>query len=192
MAGDRPASYDELIAELDRANPVRSRPTGLWPRLVAGLVDLILAALVAMPIGVFAENANIGLGLYFLVLAPLMLRRFGTTPGHALFETEVVPLHGERTTFFQGAVRYLTMCGPLMVGLVIDAWADLADAETLRWVAGATTVVGVAYPLLELARVALTTADARALWDRAAGTRVRYRLRGTGSLIPTGAPISRG
>ena len=81
---DRPASYDELIAELDRANPVRSRPTGLWPRLVAGLVDLILAALVAMPIGVFAENANIGLGLYFLVLAPLMLRRFGTTPGHAL------------------------------------------------------------------------------------------------------------
>ncbi len=189
---DRPASYDALIAELDRANPVRSRPTGLWPRLVAGLVDLILAALVAMPIGVFAENANIGLGLYFLVLAPLMLRRFGTTPGHALFETEVVPLHGERTTFFQGAVRYLTMCGPLMVGLVIDAWADLADAETLRWVAGATTVVGVAYPLLELARVALTTADARALWDRAAGTRVRYRLRGTSSLIPTGASISRG
>ena len=51
---------------------------------------------------------------------------------------------------------------------------------------------GVAYPLLELARGALTTADARALWDRAAGTRVRYRLRGTGSLIPTGAPISRG
>ena len=38
---DRPASYDLLIAELDRANPVRSRPTGLWPRLVAALTKTI-------------------------------------------------------------------------------------------------------------------------------------------------------
>ncbi|MBL8622383.1 MAG: protein kinase [Myxococcales bacterium] len=189
---DRPASYDELIAELDRANPVRSRPTGLWPRLVAGLVDLIIAALVAMPLGLFVEDANVGLALYFLVLAPLMLRRFGTTPGHALFETEVVPLHRERATFVQGALRYLTMTGPLMLGLAIEGWADLADSEPTRWVAGALTVLGVAYPLIELARVALTTADARTLWDRAAGTRVRYRLRGSGSLIPAGAPPSRG
>ena len=190
--GDRPASYDELVAELDRANPVRSRPTGLWPRMVAGLIDLIVAALMSMPIGILADDANVGLAFYFLVLAPLLLRRFGTTPGHALFETEVVPLRGDRTTFFQGALRYLTMTGPLMLGLAIEGWADLADSEPTRWVAGAVTVLGVVYPLIELARVALTTVDARTLWDRAAGTRVRYRLRGSGSLIPTGAPISRG
>ncbi len=187
---DRPASYDALIAELDRANPVRSRPTGLWPRLVAALIDLIIAALISMPISVIADDANVGLGAYFLLLEPWMLRRFGTTPGHSLFETEVVPLHAERTTYMQGALRCLTMCGPLMLGLALKAWAELTDSTPLHWVAGALTLGGVAYPLIELARVALTTADARTLWDRVAGTRVRYRLRGTGSLLVGAAPPS--
>lgn len=185
---DRPASYDELIAELDRANPVRSRPAGLWPRLVAGLVDLIVAALISIPLGMLIDDGNLGLGLYFLVLAPLLLRRFGTTPGHSLFETEVVPLHADRVTFFQGATRYLTMVGPMAIGLALTAWAELIDADWLHYLGGGVTVLGVVYPLLELARVALTTADARALWDRVAGTRVRYRVRGSGSLLPPSAP----
>ncbi|MBK9031187.1 MAG: protein kinase [Myxococcales bacterium] len=177
---DRPATYDELIDDLDRANPVRSRPAGFWPRAVAGLVDLIGAGLIAVPIGVLlGGNGNLGLGLYFLLLIPLVIRRFGTTLGHALFDLAIVPVRGARTGFLTAALRYLVMLGPMMAGMAIDRFGDVLESRLLGFVGGAVTFVGFAYPLVELARVALTTADAATLWDRAARTRVRYRVRGS-------------
>jgi serine/threonine protein kinase len=186
--GDRPASYDALIAEFDRANPARSRPAGFVPRTVATVVDLIGAGFLAVPLSMLADgNGNISIALYFLVLAPLMLRRYTTTLGHALFDLTIATDDGGRLRFLRAALRYLVMGGPLLLGLALEGIIGGEQFPHLRWIPLALTAVGVAYPLIELMRVALTTADAATLWDRASRTRVRYRVRGTIALGAVGA-----
>ncbi|MEZ4404560.1 MAG: protein kinase [Kofleriaceae bacterium] len=182
-AADRPASYDELIALLDQANPARTRPAGFWVRGVAMGIDLVCAALVSIPFAVVADGSgNLGLLLYFLVLAPLMVARFGTTIGHALFELTITPARGDgRVRFLRAARRYLTMSAPLALGIALEASAT--DSTPARAARIAVTIVGLLYPVIELARAALFSPDAGTLWDRAADTRVRYRSR-TSALAP--------
>jgi hypothetical protein len=75
----------------------------------------------------------------------------------------VVPQRGERTPHLRAARRCLVLLGPLLIGLAVDGWADLTSLAWVHDLAGALTKIGVAYPPPELARVALTAADARAL-----------------------------
>jgi len=71
-----------------------------------------------------------------------------------------------------------------MIGLVAQSVNGHVGARGLDIAAEGVSVLGLALPPLELLRVALTTADARPLWDRVAGTRVQYRTRGA---APTAA-----
>ena len=191
--GDRPASYDTLIVELDRASPARSRPAGFWPRAVATVVDLIGAGFLALPLSMMPSgNGNISIALYFLVLAPWMLRRFATTLGHALFDLIIATDDGARLGFLRAAVRYLVMGGPLLLGLAFEGIIGGEEYPHLRWIPLLLTAIGLAYPVIELMRVALTTADAATVWDRASRTRVRYRVRGAVTLGNVGGNAGSG
>ena len=142
-------------------------------------MDLVGAVVVAVPTGVLADDGNVGLAVYFLVLVPLGIAKFGTTIGHAMFDLAVASVRGPRTRALTASLRYLTMLGPLFLGIILQGFAQRTEAPALDYLASGLTVLGVLYPLVDLARAALTTADACTLWDRAAGTRVRYRVRGT-------------
>lgn len=176
---DRPTTYDQVIAELDAANPTRSRPAGFVVRTVASTVDLLLCAVLGVPIGMInAGDGNLSIPIMFLLVLPLLISRLGTTLGKALFDLAVVGHHGAPVGFGRAAVRYLVMVGPLAAAVTLETVAGLADLTVLERTAEVLVGLGFLYPLLELARVSLTTADARPLWDRVARTRIGYRVRG--------------
>jgi Protein kinase domain/RDD family len=185
-AADRPGSYDDVIAAMDRASPTRSRPAGFWPRSVAALVDLLLGAIISIPLAsALSGSGNLGLAAFVLVAMPFIVARFATTVGHALFDLAIVPAVGDgRLGFFRTALRSIVMTGPMFVGTALDDLGEALDSTLVRHIGVAVTIVGIAYPAIELARVALTTADARTLWDRVAGTRVRYKARPSEAALP--------
>ncbi|HVK72538.1 MAG TPA: protein kinase [Kofleriaceae bacterium] len=181
---DRFASYDALIDALDRASAARTRPAGFFVRTVAAFVDFLVLCLLLVPYELVVSSEEQGgfMAAMVLVLYPAIITRFGTTPGHALLDLEIVDHASLRRPRWRRAmVRTLVEGGLVFAGIGLDEVADLRDVGWLETAAGGLIVAGVGLALLELARVALRTIDKRTLWDRAAGTQVRYRGRQAGA-----------
>jgi len=176
---DRPASYDEVIGELERANPARSRPAGFWPRAVAAGIDAMASAFLAIPGAILlSSDGNPWIVLYGLVIVPLVIARFATTAGHALLDLEIIQTPGEgRPTLGRAIVRTFAQLGPLTVGVALERNGSRLDLDALEVAGGILIAIGLLYPPIELARASFMASDARTLWDRAGGTRVRYRVR---------------
>jgi uncharacterized RDD family membrane protein YckC len=180
---DRPASYDELLAELERASTVRSRPAGFWVRALAAGLDLVTLGLLVTPFSLVfgGTDGSFWLLAYALGLLPIAIARRGSTPGHALLELEIVDARdGGRLRYPRAAARMLTLTAGLIAGGLLEAAASIGPAAGALGTASTICyIAGAAAPFVELARATWRTPDHRTLWDRAAGSRVRYRVGGS-------------
>ena len=168
-ARDRFQSYDEVIEALDRLSPRRTRPAGFWVRTFAVALDLIICGLAQVPLQTAWKALRLGpspewmafiLPIYFIAF----LAR-GRTPGMRALE---IQLEGRPPGLSRSALRWLVSWGP--VYLVWGALTLLPDgpAEII-----ALCVLGAW--LLVMAFLLWRDPARRALWDRAAKTRVVYR-----------------
>jgi predicted Ser/Thr protein kinase len=177
---DRFASYDDLIAELERATPAVTRPAGLVARVAAALLDLIAV----VPFVVVGEllpyrltvDANVVLIPALWAYGTFATWRFGRTIGKALLDLEVVAIGANRRRVSIGAAALRTSfyLGPLALAV----WGR-ALAEAFRWpivaeISKIGAIAGVVWGLGALAWSSWRRADKRTPWDRAAGTMVRY------------------
>jgi uncharacterized RDD family membrane protein YckC len=179
---DRFGSYDELLGELDRISPRRTRPAGLWVRTFAMGIDLILMTMLIIPLELIAMQFDRAIddNLAFVlggVLAALSMSRWGVTPGRALLDIEVVTVEGLRRPPLRVALlRYAVEVGPLAVAVLIAMVGELIDMRFVDdAVVGILSVGGILWGIGGLIWASLRTPDKRAPWDRVAGTMVRYR-----------------
>ncbi len=183
--GERFASYDELLRELELASSEHTRPAGVSVRTMATLVDLlctlVLVGLGALLVEIFGYGPNFNIGpallLAFTVLVFLQTARWGKTAGQAIFELEVVDVAtGERPNKRRAAVRILI---PLAIPLVNLALAAIGRVLALPTASTVGDVIGFGFFLVPIAMIwaSLRTPGKRTVWDRASGTMVRYRMR---------------
>lgn len=177
---DRYPDYDQLLAALDQASTIRTRPAGMFVRIAAALLDLVAVTLIAMPGAVLFEYIGGDVGPWILVFSllayPLCLARWSTTPGGALLDLEYIPHLGRgKVGYLQAALRFLSCYGPFLVGTSLAEWGHAADVDRLVWTGELVGILGVLYMFGEAARVAMRSVDKRTSWDRVAGTRVCYK-----------------
>jgi len=178
---ERPASYDDLIAELDRLSPARTRVAGFWVRLFAASIDLLIVTLLAVPVGLLLPDdmGELGMGIVAVAYLVLGLGRWGQTIGKAALEIEVVRVDGSRARFSRAALRTAHQLLPIFAAGTANWTAGLADAPS--WVVTPLGILGMLSVLRLPAAVgfaALWRADKRTGWDRFAGTMIRYRRLG--------------
>ena len=121
-----------------RASPAPALPetdalpvyTGLTRRLLARLFDewgLVMLLLAGIALAGHSPSLASGLALQAavqvisLLLEPLLLRLFGTTPGKALLGLRITGRDGEKLTYSEGFTRYLLMLW-YGRGLFIPIW----------------------------------------------------------------------
>lgn len=181
-ADDRPASYDALLLDLDRASALRSRPAGFVVRGFAAGLDLLIAGLFSLPWAIAFDGGDGSFWIlaYALGLIPIVVTRRATTPGHALLELEIVDERdGSRLSYQRAATRMLVMTAAVTLGVLIGLFAD--STGPLHAVAAGAAILGIVALPLELARATWRSPDRRTFWDRAARSRVRYRGGGAGT-----------
>jgi hypothetical protein len=181
---DRFASYDELIAELDRVSAARTRPAGFFVRaLAAGLDLLVVSAALGIATGILSlfdrelpENGwLVVLGALYGIVA---ISRWGTTFGRWLLDLEVTSVTtSERPSLGAAAVRHAMEYGLVSVAMVLSQVHEHTGGTALEIVWLLLGGAGIAWPIFELTKAALMSPDKRTRWDRAAQTMVRYRAR---------------
>ena len=179
---DRFAGYDELIDELERVSPSRTRPAGAWVRGLAALIDVIVIALAQAPAQVIADQmdrqfeANIVIAVVAPLYVAIALSRWGTTVGRWLLDLEVVTVPGlRRPSLARALVRHAIEYGPFTAAVLLGDLAERLDSGPLDAISNALAIGGLLWGFGELTRASLRTPDKRTRWDRAAGTMVRYR-----------------
>ena len=181
---DRPATYDDVLLELERASATRARPAGFWARALASGLDFMLAVLIALPLMVTVGDGDVQASVWFLAyglaFTPVIVARRGTTPGHALLELEIVDERtGARLSYQRAATRNLVLLAGVWASMLLETVAALGlFARAFEVISLVVGLLGVAAPVAELARVSWRTPDRRTYWDRAARSRVRYRVPG--------------
>jgi tRNA A-37 threonylcarbamoyl transferase component Bud32/uncharacterized RDD family membrane protein YckC len=188
---DRFATYDELLRAIDIASTAHTRPAGFWVRAIATGIDFMLVG--AAVAGVFALVALLGGGsrdempatlLALAVYEALAVARWGTTAGKAVFELEVADV----TTLGKPPLARAARRAAAILGapaLVVSAAQALAAGglEPASTAAEIASLLAMPLGLGLLLHATIRTAGKRAVWDRLAGTMVRYRTaRPTGAL----------
>jgi serine/threonine protein kinase len=178
MMAKRPAerfpSYDALLDALERASFARSRPAGFWVRVFAFALDSLILQITLIPSYILLPG-----GMWsFLTISALYSivshARWGKSIGKLALEIEVVADGRTRGIGLRrAAIRWLVMWGPLAVASAVSELVEKrSDAADI-----VVTLIGVAGLLVCLAfgLSAVFAEGKRAVWDRAAGTSVRYR-----------------
>jgi uncharacterized RDD family membrane protein YckC len=180
---DRFATYEDLINEIELTSTAHTRPAGAWVRSVASLIDVSLLSLAfaaaMLPFNGGDFDGNVMLAIMF-ALSVLCLTRWGTTPGKALFEIEVVDVAtNRRPTLTHAFVREVTLMGPMLATSIVRYLRILPLDAYVTAAAGAL-------PVLVLFVAAWRTPGKRAPWDRTSRTQVRYRAsrRSSAALLP--------
>jgi uncharacterized RDD family membrane protein YckC len=135
---DRYQSYDELMADLARVQPISLPPAGRVQQGLAWLVDMALINTVAEII--LAPVKWLALQTYFFpvafigtvvpILAGMMQARWGTTPGKKLFQVRIVDGHGLTPSKPTLATRMVFQMLPVWAGIITDGFESLG----LGWV----------------------------------------------------------
>jgi hypothetical protein len=179
-AADRFASYDELIRAIDLVSTRQTRPAGLWVRMAADSVDVILVGIAcAAAILPFSPESNVGQSISSLALlayTTIAIGWRGTTAGKALFELELISTDtAQRPSWQQAARRQLALYGPMAVlGTILEYSA--AKNSTAKIVLAVVVVAYVSLCVIDLAFATLRRAGKRTLWDVLSRTQVRYRV----------------
>ena len=185
---DRFDSYDDLIEALEQASPEARRPAGVFVRAFAGVLDFVallaVAGLAASTLDPWVSDplGNVIMGAGALLYEVAMLARFGRTLGRMALEIEVAPeARAGRVTWRQALLRFVIKLGPLYVGSggisLLEQQGDVTSVVEIATFV--VLIVLIVLPVLALLATVLRP-DRRALWDRAAGTRVCYARRGSG------------
>lgn len=179
QAVERFADYDQLIRELERVSPRRTRPAGFWVRGFAVLLDFIAVGAMSVPLQLLDVTSDnlllivIGSAYYLLCHG-----RWGRTAGKYALELELVSIDsGKRPAPRQVVRRFAEQWGLVVIG---TAGSELArwTLPGLSWVetAAGTVAIGGFLIIVVLGVVAARfVPDKRTTWDKAAGTQVRYR-----------------
>jgi len=178
---DRFASYDDLLAAIERLSAEHSPPAGFWVRSFAALFDFFALTLLLIPMWQLGFVKS-GDWILLVLAAPYLIlptARWGKTLGKKLLQIEVVPAERAGPVGLrQSAVRCLVQLGPAYLlaggGRIISAIVE--EQGLLETISGVMAALGFAIPVL----VGITAAfmpGKRALWDYAARTQVRYVLR---------------
>ena len=166
------------------------------------MIDLALAATVLTLIRMLLR-ASVDFGMFLMPLGiattMLALLRWGTTPGKALFELEVVSIDtGGRPAWTQTLVRQLVLGGPLAMSSILShLFGHPSQVSTTSegteitlfggdlW--GLVAIATIVLPIAALAYAAIRVPGKRSPWDRASRTQVRYRVtrREAAALLPS-------
>jgi serine/threonine-protein kinase len=177
---DRVASYDDLVASLEEASGARTRPAGFWVRLFAVILDLLIVAAVAIPFHIVMGELA-GEGVWMTLAAAYSIvghARWGRTVGKWALEVEVVTAEGgARPGLRRAMLRWLVQWGPTAVAAAAAQWLSEASPprETVALAIVVILVVLMFLVPLGLGIASIFAEGKRSLWDKAAGTRVRYR-----------------
>ncbi|MEO8843317.1 MAG: protein kinase [Kofleriaceae bacterium] len=179
---DRFQTYDELLRELDLVSSRHTRPAGAWARSIATAIDFLIVTLVgllvAAPFGGGGDlDGYIGNAL-ILAYGTVLIARWGTTIGKAVLELQVVSIaDGGKPSLTQAFVREVTLFGPTVAASFTQ---HLFDMDAI------VTLIAFVLTILALFFAAWRVPGKRALWDRASGTQVRYRVprRESPALLP--------
>jgi len=181
---DRHATYDDLIAELERVSVMHTRPAGAVVRAAAMFIDVMLLAFSQIPLQLALEADDrtldgnevvVVVGFVYYVLA---LSRFGTTVGRALLDLEVISVAGQgRPSIGRAALRFVIELGAFALAIALTQLRRFTNLEWLEIAEAVLVIGGAVWGFGELVRAAVRTPDKRTTWDRVAGTMVRYRRR---------------
>jgi len=183
-AEDRFGSYDDLLRAIELASAVHTRPAGFWARGIAtsldfGLAAIIVALLIALGNLVGAPDV-MGITIQLPVFAAyqaIAIARWGRTFGKAVFELEVVDVGTtERPSLARATRRAIVMWGPPWLVLFTNDAFALVGIELARDVSALLAALLFATGILVLLHASARVAGKRAVWDRIAGTMVRYRM----------------
>jgi serine/threonine-protein kinase len=186
-AADRFASYDELIRAIELASVEHMRPAGLWVRVMAALVDLILVSVVTfavrLPIVLLLDSHDFEADLYIMLAYALyrsvFVARSGRTLGLWLFELEVVGTEtGGKPALRQAVIRVLVPAGVVAIATVPDRVLGLYDYK-LDTIAQIVVIAIACLPPLALLWASLRSVGKQTIWDKLSHTMVRYRTRRT-------------
>jgi uncharacterized RDD family membrane protein YckC len=175
---DRFQDYDALVESLDRASTRRTRPAGMSVRIVAAFLDLMIALILSAPLIMLLPGLeeNVWVLAVWALFYPLCITRWGTTPGRALLDLELISERGGgRVTFLQAELRFLAQYGVIVAG---GGLADVGRVIGNPWIengAAVPVILGCTYVGLTALVTALGSIDKRTLWDEAARTRTCYR-----------------
>ncbi len=176
---ERYASYDDLVASIERMSAAHSPPAGFWVRAFAAMFDLFAVFMLVIPIDLLTGADMLGL---FVLSAPYVIlptARWGKTLGKKLLQIEVTAADRDGPVGLRkAAVRCLAQAGPsyvLIGGMVLFEFIFGEDSIPDA-IAISLGLLGIAIPILAGLMAGLSP-DKRALWDRAARTRVRYSHR---------------
>jgi hypothetical protein len=181
---ERFASYEELIAELDRAQPEVTRPAGFVARGAAAFIDLLIALpflflAQLLPYELTVDNGIVLVPALWLY-ASLTTWRFGRTIGKALLDLEVISIGPRRKLRFTAALgRTALYLLPVAVMDSAQEIAQAADAGIFSTIFAVGAGVAFLIPFLALGWASWRRPDKRTFWDRAAGTMVRYHRPGS-------------
>jgi hypothetical protein len=181
--GDRYAGYAELAAALEPFSSTRLKSAPLFRRLVAGWIDLYLAALPMIALEGFfrfqplsasrpVEAALVGLTALIVMTLyyGLFEGRLGATPGKALFGLRVVDAANAPPGISSGIRRALAFAVPVQVitrtalWVILRAWPDIAVGFVGKIIGGVSLAV--------LFSTARRSNGYTALHDRMTATRV--------------------
>jgi hypothetical protein len=179
---DRFGSYDDLLRAIELASTQYTRPAGFWVRMIAGGLDMLVVLIVlALSLSLVLHDGNVPMGTIGLpvvaLLEVLLIGRWGTTLGGALFELQVASVDtGKRPGWRATIRRTLIRFGPLIAVSWLVAIVERTIAPPvvrtilllLYAVISATWVLHVLY-------ASLRVPGKRTAWDRRTGTIVRYR-----------------
>ena len=179
---DRFASYDELLRAIELVSTQYTRPAGFWVRMIAGGLDMLSVIIVlGLAIAMIRGGGDIPMGLYGLpviaVLETLLVGRWGTTLGGALFELQIADVQTGQRPGWRAAIRRTAIkLGPVIGLEWLNYGLDqLALPPFVHWIGNLTTaVISVAW-VLHVLYASLRVPGKRTAWDRRSGTIVRYR-----------------
>jgi serine/threonine protein kinase len=179
---DRFASYDDLLRAIENVSAQYTRPGGFFSRAIAKAIDVVSILSIVAVVGAFLPSDrtipvdSIGFTI-FLVTQFLLLGRFGSSLGHALFELEVASVDsGRKPTWRQAGLRTLYLGGPIILLMWIsELLSTLEVSGFFQKPVAALVGIVIAFDIFHLAYASARTPGKRTWWDRRAGTIVRYR-----------------
>jgi hypothetical protein len=186
-AANRFASYDELIRAIELASVEHMRPAGLWVRVMAALVDLILASIITfalrLPIVLLFDGHDFEADLYIMIVYALyrsvFVARSGRTLGLWLFELEVVGTEtGGKPALRQAVIRVLVPAGVVAIATVPNRVLELYGYK-LDLIPQIVVIAIACLPPLALLWASLRSVGKQTIWDKLSHTMVRYRTRRT-------------
>ncbi len=172
-------SYDDLVASIERLSAAHSPPAGFWVRAFAAMFDLFALFVLVIPFDLLTGSDTLGLVLLSAPYVILPTARWGKTLGKKLLQIEVTATDRDGPVGLRkAALRCLAQLGPsyLVLGGLGLLKVILGEGAVPDAIAIALGIIGFAIPLLAGLMAGLAP-DKRALWDRAARTRVRYSHR---------------